>query len=178
MTGSQQVRVYGTNLDSADFKCFFNGVQYTALERGDGYIGFILGSNGNAQLVLNGELYMSFSVTGNVMPAELTLLRSMRKLPDANASFNDGIEAETVQSECINYPHKVSDGYPIFGLAAQFEDEPSIDDFDFINCTRERDTWSSTTNYKFAFVSIDDAEQPAYISYKGFIIAVFNYLNN
>lgn len=80
---------------------------------------------------------------------------------------------ESVDSAvCINFAHRVTEGYTYFYLSV-FIEGGSAEDFSLLNCSmianEDRDT-----NFVMT-VSVTDPSQPAYVSYGGAIIAVFNY---
>lgn len=177
LTGSQELRVYGNNLDSNNFQLKFNGVEYTPLEQGDGYLGYLIGDNGRVELYLNDVLYLSFSVSGIVVPTELALRKRAVQRIGKSAAILEGAfkNYREASVNCLNYPFVVDD-YPNFAFALYGTiDSLSVDDIGLHNCTINNN--ASSTGTLILNLSVDDIDEPAYITYKDFIVFVFNYTN-
>lgn len=177
LTGSQELRVYLGDVSADDVRLTFDGVEYTPLFSGDGYLGYILGDNGECKIYVNGRLYMSFSVEGIVVPAGLpNELVAMQY-----ASVGDYVNVERLSSaRCFNYPYKYAEAHPLFRLdvgssSVPFEDD-NADHWSFVNCTLDRLSTASN-NKTFVIVDVVDTEEVAYVMYKAFIVFVFNYAN-
>lgn len=174
LQGSQQLRVYGTNL-SGNLQLFFNDVEYTPLTSGDGYLEYLLGDNGTVKLVLNGYLYMMFTVEGVVVPSELPNKFYMRQ----RRTSTDVINSKTWLSiNCANYPFQANENYPMFSLvvgktAKRWED---TDENNWVghNCTFTLSS-SSSSGTTTLVITPTDPNEVCYIEYKNFIVAVFNY---
>lgn len=177
LTGSQELRVYIGDGSADDIRLTFNGVEYTPLLSGDGYIGYILGDNGECKIFVNGRVYMSLNVAGIVVPSSLPSLLNMSQRPSNLSGSRNPVEEVT---KCLNYPFVKLEDFPVFFLkvgsqALPFEDE-DIDNYDAVNASfdfhlgsQDYETWIR--------LLVDDDSKPAYLTYKGFIIAVFNYSN-
>lgn len=175
LNGSQELRVYIGDGSADDVSLTFNGVEYTPLLRGDGYIGYLLTENGACKIFVNGRVYMSFNVAGVVPPAEKSKRQSMYQTANLEESWSDLVNGQGVFEYCINYPYLETEALPAFVVYSYFEERPSLDDFAFVNCEdiyHNYNTGSSVERHK---VTIVDESNPAYVMYKGFIIAVFNY---
>ena len=174
LQGSQQLRVYGTNLPG-NMKLFFDGVEYTPLFKGDGYLGYILGDNGTVTLFLNGRLYMTFSVSGVIVPDSLRkgVGIGQKDIVSLNASTGSNYEFENVY--CLNYDYKANEELPYFSLFHYCTGSYDVSDYEFFNCALEQGTRLSSDIGNALCVSVVDASDVAYITYKDFIIAVFNY---
>lgn len=176
LTGSQVVRVYGQNLTAPFVTLTFGEVEYTPLTQGEGYIEFILGDNGTATINVDGNSFMSFEVEGIVVPTDIRLQKYMWMVDSNSASFNDPnrYNVKMVRANCINYNYKTNENSH-FVLNLTFDEvvgEQS--DFSFSNCrVVTRSPYQNTIGINML---VDDANLPSYVTYKGFIVAVFNYL--
>lgn len=175
LTGSQVVRVYGENLTSPFVTLTFGDVEYTPLYHGEGYIEFILGDNGTATINVDGGQFMSFEVEGIVVPSVLPAdFRGYQRNDVTTLIGDEGVinRLNVNNANCINYPHIFNEEYPYF-LILFFSDELLSTDFGFNNCTLNTMRYTSGSNR--LNVSVIDPNEVAYITYQGFIIAVFNY---
>lgn len=175
LTGSQVVRVYGENLTAPFVTLTFGGVEYTPLVQGGDYIEFILGDNGTATINVDGNRFMSFEVEGIVVPSIVpTTFRAYQKsdtsIRGESSSTINRLDARN--ANCINYPEVVDDEYPYFLFFIQVIDLIT-EDFAFYNC--ELNNISTESLPSRMNVSVIDQSMPAWITYQGFIIAVFNY---
>lgn len=172
--GSQQLRVYGTNL-SGNLQLFFNDVEYTPLTSGDGYLGYILGDNGTVELHLNGRLYMTFRVDDVVIPEDLPYYMELTQRVGDTSSSDMTNKSIYRTDNCANYPYLKSEDYPYFGFRIGNNTKPfqAFSDLAGHNCTLLRSGTSDV--YVYCSANVINADEPAYITYKGFIIAVFNY---
>lgn len=174
LTGSQTIRVYGNQLYGNGYKFTYNGIEYTPLSSTDDYDEFILTANGTYIIKVDGQVFMSFAVSGITMPSTLSGLVIAQML-DEN---NQGIEATTrsTQSGCLNYPFKVSESYPKSYLAFIFKDNTTGDPalVTYHNCSGNL-TWSANLKRIFGQVTPVDASEPMYVEYDGFIVFVGNY---
>lgn len=177
LTGSQELRVYLGDVSADDVRLTFDGVDYTPLFRGDGYIGYILGDNGECKIFVNDSLYMSLNVTGITIPAELPDRMTMVQVPTTAASLGQPGAVNSlaiVSTNCINYPHLVLEDCPYYVYQLR-SSELVESDFELVNCSINNiGNPDGATNVN---LSVTDNESPAYIKLEGFIIAVFNYAN-
>lgn len=175
LTGSQVVRVYGENLTAPFVTLTFGGVEYTPLARGEDYIEFILGDNGTATINVDGNQFMSFGVEGIIVPSNISRTKLMWMIDSDSASINDPgrYNSMSVRANCINYNHKTT-AESHFVLRLIFNEElGEQSDYSFSNC--EPKTWSQYNDERRTNMIVVDANLPAYVEYKGFIVAVFNY---
>lgn len=175
LNGSQTVRVYGVGLTSNNVKVTFNGVEYTPLGFGDDYLEYIIGDNGLVRILSNNKLYINFAVAGIVVPDGLPNYLVMYQTSSLGNVMQPVANAKNITANCINYPYKATEDLPYFVLTIPSSVVSSYDEeeWDFVNCSLEGNNTTSTTSYiKF---SVTDPAKVAYASYKGFIIAVFNY---
>lgn len=175
LTGSQVVRVYGQNLTAPFVTLTFGDVEYTPLIHGEGYIEFILGDNGTATISVDGSPFMSFEVEGVVVPNFLPNRLDMQQYINSSTQV-DELVLDNVN--CINYPFMKQEEAQFFqlriGYASKVVQNLDAQDFSGENCSV-----TSVTNYGASRVEVrirvTDATKVAYITYQGFIIAVFNY---
>ena len=175
LEGSQVLLISGSDLSTRSVKLFFNGIEYVPLAMSNVQMQYLIGDNGTVEIKLDGRAYLNFSVSGIVVPAELDTFRVMRQQRTLeNPQDSDYQNAMSVQANCINYPY-VADAiwkyfYINIGTTVNLEES---EDFTYGNCVQEA-IFTSATRYR-PTVSIVDPTLPAYLAYKGFIIAVFNY---
>lgn len=175
LSGSQVVRVYGDNLTPPYFSLWFNGVEYTPLDYGDGYVEYLLQDNGTATINLEGRVFMSFEVSDITIPSELPVKVNAGQRDNVNTDYQPTHVYEYVsysRRNCLNFPRLYNSAYPYFYFIFEFSAE-SQDDFAVVNGTIEASNVPATTS-RFV-ISVTDISKPAYLTYKGFIIAVFNY---
>lgn len=175
LTGSQVVRVYGKNLTAPFVTLTFGDVEYTPLVQGEGYIEYLLGDNGTATINVDGSPIMSFEVGGIVVPSVLPNRLLMAQVQGSS----DIINPRQVQSgNCINYPFVYNASYPVFRLGCgEAEREWRDNDpnsWEGVNCTL-RYVLPAGAASMYVRAELIDYEAVAYIKYKGFIVAVFNY---
>lgn len=177
LEGSQELRVYGSNLFGDNFSLTFNGVEYTPLFNGDGYVGFIIGDNGTVQIYCNGQPYMTLQVSGVVVPGDLpTRMFCSQKL--TTDFLTQGANYKTFNAaNCANYPNKATGALPYFRYDIQVNSTATSSDFDFTNADLlANDTDGSPTNVRMILQPVDVAS-PVVVRYKDFIVAVLNYVN-
>lgn len=171
LSGSQTIRVYGTKLYGNGYSFVHNGVKYTPLSSTDEYDEFILTDNGTYIIYIDGQVFMSFSVNGIVMPAALNGLVRGALTSDGSAVSLQ----ESVTSGCLNYAHMVTPELPKFRLVVGGSNDtpPSADDFVIVNGTMS-DAQTSGNGLIF-LVTPTDATKPVTASYDSYIIFVGNY---
>lgn len=99
----------------------------------------------------------------------------MRQSARSGSSLSDLANPMSIVGNCINYPFKSSESYRYFllSLTASVFEETTEDDYSFENCSLEyMGSISGTFRIK---VFVNNSDDVAYIKFKGFIIAVFNY---
>ena len=156
----------------------FGDVEYTPLTQGEGYIEFILGDNGTATISVDGSRFMSFEVEGVVVPDGLPSQMSL-----SQAQTPNGSPINTMQGNfrCLNYPYLVDDTHPYYklllsGSSTQWG-EADFNDFEGHNAQIQRVADSSPNLMRISML-VEDEQSVAYLTYQGFIIAVFNYTTN
>ena len=173
-TGFAELTIEGKNLKDT-LRLLHDGVEYTPLATTDNSVTFILGDNGTNRIYVNGKYSFAVKIEGVVVPGELPLPLAMLQTPQTGASTGS-INERSVRSNCINYNYTASDSFPFFLLFVGDQKFPftNIEEFEFFNCSAEPKL-SGTGARVYMYASIIDNSKPSYITYKGFIIAVFNY---
>lgn len=172
----QVVRVYGENLYAPNFRFLADGVEYTPLSSGDGWVEFILTAAGSFSVVVNGSEYIHFRVEGVYPPSELAGNVSCSQAPSTEYDPNR-INIRRTSDYCLNYPFKASSSLPFYYLVVNWDNEDGLlqDDFEFTNCAAESFVNSTANGWVTMNLSVSDSSLPAYVDYKGFIVFVGNY---
>lgn len=175
LTGSQVIRVYGNQLYGNGYRFLHNGVEYTPLSSTDEYDEYILTNNGSYYINIDGQRYMSFSISGVVIPAELDGHVDAITLDD-NGQAVDGSYEETT-SGCLNYRHVVSAEYPSFNVWIKGVAGGLLDAEDFTCQGGAIDTISidPSTNTAGMKVTPTNANAVCYVTFNSFIVFVGNY---
>jgi hypothetical protein len=177
LEGSQVLVISGTNLSTRSVKVFFGSVEYTPLSTGVGSMQYLIGDNGDVRIVVNGKSYLNFSVSGVVVPEVLPLrfIAYQKSNSSIYGEYQTTInKLEVTSANCINYPFVVDEEYSYY-LFFLYSTAMEQEDFEFHNCTLNGfDNDQSPTRMN---VSVVDTNDVAYITYQGFIVAVFNYHN-
>lgn len=170
-----EISVDGWNDDS----CYltFGDIRYTPLETEGNKRTYIIGDNGSVRIYINGDLYGGFDVSGIVLPDILPLHMeiSQRAAGGITSPAVNGVVGNNVN--CMNYPYKATEELPYFGLRLGESQKPFTDaeGLEGVNCSLLES--GSSEVYKYVSALPTDASKPAYITYQGFIVAVFNYSN-
>lgn len=175
LSGSQAVRVYGNSLYGQGYRFVCNGVDYTPLSSTAEYDEYIITANGSIIIYVGGEVYMSFTVTGVIVPAALSgrvigFRRTSEGVADESSfrETNDG---------CLNYPLMTTETYSQF-VAHVFavEDETlETSKLTYHNCTEVYAAWDAANGMIVAAIAPDAIGEPCWIDYDGFIYFVGNY---
>lgn len=177
LSGSQDVRVYVSDADGEDVHLYFNGILYTPLERVDDYLRYILGDNGTCRIYSGQNVYISFDVGGIIVPDNLPSTLIMQQFPPDTWV---GVNHRSVNADCINYPFAFDENYPramlYLGDTSFPFGETTAGDFEYFNCTGSRQESSDEIKTR-VLVQGTTVGVPAWVTYKGFIVAVFNYTN-
>lgn len=176
LTGSQTIRVYGNKLYGAGYSFVHNGIEYTPLSSTDEYDEYILTDNGSYIIYIDGQVYMSFSVTGLSFPAELDGEITCYICPQSG-SLEGRTDRMAVDSECLNYNRLVSDSYPYFALMVKYPGGQPVEqnDFELFNCSLASFSDITTSSVVALWLQPTDAAKPCWVSFGGYIIIVANY---
>lgn len=152
-----------------------DGVTYTPLQSSQSDWLFLLGSNGTNVIKVNGQWLCTIVVEDVVLPDGLPTSIRLGQSSEPQAVSGDGYQVNIVRltsADCINYPYVVNDEHPYYqlritGIAGREEDIVGF------NCELVNFS-SSDTVLRLSFLVVD-VSSPAYITYQGYIVAVFNY---
>lgn len=150
-------------------------VEYTPLSVSANSWTFILGMDGVNELVVNGARLGRVRITGVATPEFLpttifAFQTDSQSISGSPSTQHHGVVAAA--AFCLNYPYVVEEGFSNFVIAVQ--DILTRDDYGFVNCSLNAIT-DNPTNSTRVNVSVIDSSKVAYITYQGFVIAVFNY---
>lgn len=175
-TGALELVITGEDISSSNLWLEHDGVRYTPIQvDGNSWL-YILGSNGTNRIYINGNLYGGVEITGITMPSELSMDKQMGQLPSDTWSWSSAVNIRSAQADCINYAFKASGSVTRFKiLMANLQGELLEDDFSGENCTVAQFTFTQSDFSCGIGLEVTDTSKPAYLMYKGFIIAVFNY---
>ncbi|MEE1234961.1 MAG: hypothetical protein UHS50_04670 [Bacteroidaceae bacterium] len=175
LTGSQELRIYGSNLSTRNIQLFFDGVEYVPLARTSGYYLYVIGDNGTVTINVNKRRYMSLTVGGIEVPEELPTNLSCMLSSIETASYDVTKVSERASinnANCLNYPVLAKSSYPYF-LFLFYNTEVEESDFTVENSS-QTDFAISGTSAKLN-VTPEDPDLPVVIKLKGFIVCVANY---
>ena len=175
LTGSQTIKVYGNQLYGNGYSFIHNGIEYTPLSSTDDYDEYILTDNGSYIINIGGQRFMSFSVQGVVVPDGFPTRISAGIVVD---NWSSSVQSKQIDGLCLNYGVKKAAGDLGYAIAlgtasAPFTDGDS-DNYEFENCELHN-AIAVGSDYVIMKVTVTDFDNPAYISYKGLVFAVFNY---
>ena len=175
LTGSQVVRVYGENLTAPFVTLTFEGVEYTPLYQGEGYIEFVLGDNGTAVIAVDGSRFMSIEVEGIVVPSIMPTEIQARLYKTGTSALTDYIELRTYTGNCMNYPVTAKEEYPFVGIAYNWPSDEELlqSDFSVFNGTITHFAYQSN-RWRFK-IQPTDPSKPVCLLYDSFFIFVGNY---
>lgn len=175
LNGSQQLRVNGNGLTSNNVRLTFNGVEYTPLGSGDGYLEYIIGDNGTVRIYTAAGLYMSFAVDGITIPSGLPT--DFNVAQRESSGTNPVNRAIYTNVNCANYPHKYNDNYPLFYVTMGSQEHPFTDTegFECVGATLLGVLEANEYSVYARIQASSESASPSYLTYQGFIVAVFNY---
>lgn len=160
-----------------DDTCYlmFGDVRYTPLATDGNKRTYIIGDNGSVRIYINGILWGGFDVSGIVVPEGFPVEMRMAQKSNDDRFWTPAAQQNPTDFQvvnCINYPFKAVEGYPNFMLQVRYP-QYDAEELALVNCSVNASEVTETVfNLNVAPV---DATKPAYLTYQGFIIAVFNY---
>lgn len=167
--------ITGKNMTSESVYLEHDGMRYAPLVvDGDSWT-FILGDNGTNRIYLNGSLYGGIAISGIAIPEFLPCKFVGLQKNNDNLYANEGTyinKVDILSTDCINYGYMKDDSYPNY-LFIVYGEGIVEDSFGYVNCNLNNilvEALIARVN-----VAVIDDTKPAYITYQGFIIAVFNY---
>lgn len=174
-TGQQALAISGRGLSPRVLKVTFEGVSYTPLAQDGGTLTYIIGDNGTARVELDGRFAFAVEVSGVIVPEGLpTTIRGFQKNDTSTSHGASSVTNPMVvrDGNCINYPYTASDDLRYFLFTLEL-DEALEGDFGGVNSLMIN--FNNASGLASVNVAVTDVTKPAYITYKGFIVAVFNY---
>lgn len=175
-SGACKLTVVGDNLTADNYELRFDDIVYTPLIEEGNSKTYILSNNGLARIYINGLLYGGVKITGVVVSDDLTASKYACLIADIQGNYDTGINKLHVQSDCINYPHKVTASHPVICLLLQSAGSPiSEDDFDAYNCEMKNYHYGEDNKYVTIRLVPNDSSKVMYVMYKGSIVFVGNY---
>lgn len=176
LVDQQVIRVFGDNLYSPNFRFVADGVEYTPLAAGEGWVEFILTAAGSYSIYLNGALYTHFSVDGIYPPSELSGYVWARLNVSPEVGGDDQYPRVT-NDFCLNFNLRNTPELPYTNVSLGFIDVEGVseNDFEFVNCVNKRFLINGELKRTGLSLLITDLSKVAYATYKGFIFLVANY---
>lgn len=174
-SGTLELVITGDDIYRSNLWLEHDGVRYTPIQvDGNSWL-YILGSNGTNRIYLNGVLYGGVEVYGVVKPSELQDVYQMYQSTENEYWANAGINVKQYHIDVVNYPYKATESYPRFTILCEGIGEVSESDFTVYNTSISEINYVESSRNSYVTLTPTDTSKPAYITYKGFIIAVFNY---
>lgn len=174
-SGPAELMLEGENLTPDTLKLYHNGVLYTPLQSSDTYAYYLLGDNGTNKVMLNGKNWTTIIVKDVVVPEGLPCDMRMYLFKSNSVNFNNSAASEALRldsASCINYSHVPNATYPYFFYSFLIDVE-DMSDVAAVNASINNSKVEEGRTY--LNLSVTDPTKPAYVTYQGFIIAVFNY---
>lgn len=175
LTGQQTIRVYGTNLYGSNFQLLANGILYTPLEFGDGYIQYSITDNADVALFLNNRSYLRFTVSGIVPPSIMPTDIGAALYESGGNNLSNPSEIRQYTGNCMNYQVLVTEAKPYIGVSFKWPSDAELQQSDFsaFNGTINFFAYQSS-RWRFKLLPTDPSK-PVYLLYDAFIIFVGNY---
>lgn len=175
LTGSQYVRVYGSDLSPQSYRLSINGIAYAPLTRGDDYDEYVITRNGTVVITTGNRVFMSFSVQGIIIPSGLPNELNMSQRTSGGTG---PINTVVINDICINYNYAFDEEHPLYVLligdqATPFTDVDN-DNYTLHNCTAVIQEALADTKVGVRCTPVDE-DEICWVEYKGCVIAVFNY---
>lgn len=150
-------------------------VEYTPLfVDADGWH-YILSSKGVFDLFVNDFAVVYIATSAIVIPSELPATLNMQQRKTVSVTQPEEgsmINSRTITANCINYKFKKTETFPYFYFRAGRD--MAYEDLVVNNATVSRHDVDANNLVRLS-LSVTDDSKAAYITYKGVIVAVFNY---
>lgn len=174
LSGSQTIQVYGQSLYGQGYRFVHNGIDYTPLSSTDEYDEYLITDNGSYVIYVDEQVYMSFSVTGITMPADLSG-NVWGYLTDSG--FGNPSNSMTTASGCLNYNVRVTDVKPNLLVQLKQSADHTIDKDDFVIHNGELSSSYGPDGNGIVGFNIEptDSDLPVWCEYQGFVVFVGNY---
>lgn len=174
-SGPAELVLEGENLTPDTLKLYHNGVLYTPLESSDTYAYYLLSDNGTNKVMLNGKNFCTVEVRDVVIPVKMDGLVTAYQSSSSATGGGDNINSKSSNNYCINYPYTVNESHPYYRMRLYGTfDEEDLTKLAYVNCSENNISINNDGDI-VVNVSVTDATKPSYITYQGFVIAVFNY---
>lgn len=176
LTGSQVIRVYGNKLYGNGYSFSHNGIDYVPLSSTDEYDEYILTDSGSYIISIDGQRFMSFSVSGVNFPSNLSG-RIEGYLAVTTSYSGETAQPAVAENKCLNYPHKVTDSYPYIMVVISLDEgvEASVNDFTAGNAVISNFQYQGNYNRCLLWLQPSDAANSVWLEYDEFILVVGNY---
>lgn len=174
-SGPAELVLEGENLTPDTLKLYHNGVLYTPLKSSDTYAYYLLGDNGTNKVMLNGKNFSTIIVKDIIVPTGLPTTIIMYQANAQGGGTTNRQEFDNVN--CANYAVKATSELPnfrmVFGNNNQFEEFDETE-WSAVGCVV---TFDSIFQGRLVIkLKVQEGwDDTCYVTYQGFIIAVFNY---
>lgn len=174
-TGNVTLEISVNGWDDDTCYLMFGDVRYTPLATEGNKRTYIIGDNGQVKIYINNVLWGGFEVSGISRPDGMDGLVTAYQSDVPAIGGGNHINAKSSNNYCINYPYRADEAHPYYRvrLYGTF-DSGDLTNLAYVNCSENNSSINSDDDI-VVNVSVTDATKPAYITYQGFIIAVFNY---
>ena len=175
LSGSQVIRVYGNSLYGQGYEFVHNGVVYTPMDSTDEYDEYVLTANGSYVIYVGGQVFMSFSVTGVVYPAEMSGVIVGGLVPEIGSY--DLVNRLEEDDYCLNYPHKVSQALPVILVLIYAKSGQELDagELSIEGGTLSNQAWSSQASAVYGWITPTNEDGQVVLRYGDLIVFVGNY---
>ena len=175
LNGSQVIRIYGNSLHGQGYSFVHDDVSLTPQSSTDEYDEYTISTAGSCVIYVDGQVYMSFSVQGPFMPAEMTGRVSAR-LINGSGEGMPGSELET-NDGYLEYPRIIDSQYYRIAVYLYAEAGKSIatSDIQIVGNATATYNWPASGHSMLVLLSPTEVGVPVTLKYKGFTFFVGNY---
>lgn len=175
LSGSQVIRVYGNSLYGQGYRFVHDGVDLTPQSSTDEYDEYTIATAGSYVIYVDGQRYMSFSVQGPFIPAEMSgRVRAM--LVDGGGNMRPGSELET-NDGYLDYPRKIDSQYYRIAVYLYAKEGSTIaqSDIQLLGNASASYSWQGSSHYMLVTVTPGGDDFLCILKYKGFTFFKGNY---
>lgn len=167
--------INGERLNPSVVKLYKDGVYYPALNNSDTSQAYLIDSDGQYILYVNGSRYVTFNVTGNTIPSSLvgTAVVVMTNVPDITGG--DNVEREEFASLPATFAKRLAEEHPYYRLVIPCTQTLNIANFNVTNGSIVNSSQYSENEFRIMLTAPINASQPLYVEFGGKVIAVMNY---
>lgn len=174
-SGAVVLSITGHNVSRKNLWIDHDGVRYTPLNVDGNTWTYILDSNGANRIMLNDMLYGGVEIVNAQQPSELEKSKRIFLFPSDTWQWGSEIDKLFVSSNCINYPRMATSSANHYIIELVTSSALSEDDIDIVNGTINEVRNNAEGTVCTIYVIADVGSNPTYFSYKGSLVAVFNY---